>query len=81
MHLIDLRHGNASSALKPYPTDVRDAEWAFLDPPHPTLMTEDAPQRRYPPREVYNALRWIVRARAPWRLQPTNFPPWAAVYQ
>jgi transposase len=65
---------------KPYPTDVTDDEWAFLAP-YLTLMDEGAPQRRYPLREVFNALRWIVRAGAPWRLLPTNFPPWAAVYQ
>jgi transposase len=44
-------------------------------------MDEDAPQRRYPLREVFNALRWIVRAGAQWRMFPTNFPPWAVVYQ
>jgi transposase len=57
---------------KPYPTDVTDEEWAFVAP-YLTLMDE-APQRRYPLREVFNALRWIVRAGAPWRLLPTNFP-------
>jgi transposase len=65
---------------KPYPSDVSDEEWAFVAP-YLTLMTEDAPQRRYPLREVFDALRWIVRAGAPWRMLPTNFPPWAAVYQ
>ena len=33
------------------------------------------------PREVYNALRWIVRAGAPGRMLPTNFSPLEAVYQ
>src|SRR5205823_12588006 len=28
-----------------------------------------------------NALRWLARAGAGWRLMPTNFPPWWAVYQ
>jgi transposase len=65
---------------KPYPTDVSDEEWAFVAP-YLTLMAPEAPQRRYDPREVFNALRWIVRAGAPWRLLPTNFPPWEAVYQ
>jgi transposase len=65
---------------KPYPTDVSEEEWAFVAP-YLTLMTEDAPQRRHDLREVFNALRWIVRAGAPWRLLPTNFPPWPAVYQ
>jgi len=26
-------------------------------------------------------LRWIVRAGAPWRMLPHDFPPWEAVYQ
>ena len=65
---------------KPYPTDVSDDEWAFLAP-YLTLLDHDAPQRRHALREVFNALRWIVRAGAPWRLLPTNFPPWEAVYQ
>jgi transposase len=65
---------------KPYPTDVTDEEWAFVAP-YLTLMTEDAPQRRYELREAFNALRWIVRTGAQWRMLPTNFPPWQAVYQ
>jgi transposase len=65
---------------KPYPTDVSDEEWAFVAP-YLTLMTPDAPQRVHDLREVFNALRWIVRAGAPWRMLPTNFPPWEAVYQ
>src|SRR5918997_6701095 len=64
----------------PYPTDVSDDEWAFVAP-YLTLMDPDAPQRRHDLREVFNALRWIVRTGAQWRMLPTNFPPWAAVYQ
>ena len=67
-------------ARKPYPSDVSDEEWAFVAP-YLTLMTEDAPQRRHDLREVLNGLRWIVRTGAQWRYLPTNFPPWAAVYQ
>jgi transposase len=70
----------STSPRKPYPTDVTDDEWAFVAP-YLTLMREDAPQRCHDLREVFNALRWIVRAGAPWRLLPTNFPPWAAVHQ
>jgi len=65
---------------KPYPSDVTDEEWAFVAP-YLTLMRPDAPQRVHDVREVYDALRWILRAGAPWRYLPTNFPPWAAVYQ
>jgi transposase len=64
---------------KPYPTDVSDEEWAFVAP-YLTLMTPDAPQRDHDLREVFNAVRWLVRAGAPWRLIPHDFPPWHAVY-
>jgi transposase len=65
---------------KPYPSDVSDDEWALVAP-YLTLVREDAPQRKYELREVFNALRWTVRAGAPWRMLPTNLPPWAVVYQ
>lgn len=45
------------------------------------LMTPGAPQRVYDLREDFNALRWIVRSGVPWRLLPTNFPPWQADHQ
>jgi transposase len=67
-------------ARKPYPSDVTDDEWAFVAP-YLTLMREDAPQRDHDLRHVFNALRWIVRAGAPWRYLPHNFPPWEAFYQ
>jgi transposase len=65
---------------QPYPTDVSDEEWAFVAP-YLTLMKEDAPQRVYPLREVFNGLRWFVRAGADWRLMPHDLPPWHAVYE
>jgi transposase len=65
---------------KPYPSDVSDEEWAFVVP-YLALVREDAPQRTHDLREVFNALRWIVRSGAPWRMLPHDFPPWEAVYQ
>jgi transposase len=65
---------------KPYPTDVSDDEWSFVAP-YLTLMNQDAPQRVYDLREVFNALRWIVHTGAPWRYLPGDLPPWEAVYQ
>src|SRR5919198_4448854 len=65
---------------KPYPSDVSDDEWAFVAP-YLTLMTEEAPQRTHSLREVFNGLRWMARAGAPWRMLPHDLPPWEAVYQ
>jgi transposase len=65
---------------KPYPSDVTDDEWNFVCP-YLTLMREDAPQREHALREVFNALRYLARSGASWRMLPNDFPPWAAVYQ
>src|SRR5260221_12454584 len=65
---------------KAYPSDVSDDEWAFIAPSL-TLMTPDALQRRYPLREVFNALRYLVRSGIPWRLVPNDLPPGPVVYQ
>jgi transposase len=65
---------------KAYPSDVSDDEWAFVAP-YLTLMREDAPQRDHELREVFNGLRWLVRAGAAWRMMPNDLPPWYTVYQ
>jgi transposase len=65
---------------KAYPSDVSDAEWALVAP-YLTLMTEDAPQRDYPLREVFNGLRWMARGGSSWRMMPHDLPPWYVVYQ
>ena len=64
---------------KPYPSDVSDAEWAFIAP-YLVLMRQDAPQREYPLREVFNALRYLARCGGPWRMLPNDLPPWDVVY-
>ena len=63
-----------------YPSDVSDVEWEFLAP-YLTLMSENAPQREYPLRELIDAMRYVVKTGCQWRFLPHDFPPWAAVYQ
>jgi transposase len=70
----------STPSRKPYPSDVTDDEWAFVAP-YLTLMAEAAPQRRHDLREVFNALRWLVRTGSPWRYLPNDLPPWPAVSQ
>jgi transposase len=65
---------------KSYPSDVSDEEWSFCAP-YLTLMKEDAPQRDHALRDVFNALRWFVRAGCPWRMMPHDLPPWYVVFQ
>ncbi len=46
-----------------------------------TWMTEEALQRDYGLHEVFNGLRWLVRAGTFWRMIPHDLPPWWVVYQ
>jgi transposase len=68
--------GNRTS----YPSDVSDEEWEFCAA-YLTLMKEDAPQREYSMRTLFNALRYMVRAGCPWRMIPNDLPPWSTVHQ
>ena len=63
-----------------YSSDVSNAEWEFCAR-YLELMDEAAPQRHHRSRDVFNALRWFIRAGCPWRLLPNDLPPWTAVQQ
>jgi len=63
-----------------YASDVSEEEWAFCAP-YLTLMKEEAPQRDYSLRALFNAVRYMVRAGCPWRMIPNDLPPWHAVHQ
>jgi hypothetical protein len=45
---------------KPYPSDVSDEEWS-LGVSYLILMTESAAQRDHAMRELFNALRYVIR--------------------
>jgi transposase len=63
-----------------YPSDVSDEEWALVAP-YLALCREDAEQRDYPLRDVFNGLRYVVRTGCQWRYLPNDLPPWNVVYQ
>jgi len=65
---------------KGYPSDVSDEEWSFCVN-YLTLTKESAPQREYPLRAVFNALRYLVRVGGAWRMLPNDLPPWRVVHQ
>jgi transposase len=69
-----------NTTRKSYSSDVSDADWEFLAP-FLTLMREDAPQRTHDLREVFNALRYVVKTGCQWRMLPHDFPDWTVVYQ
>jgi transposase len=46
-----------------------------------SVLVRERPQWRYELRELFNAVRWVVRAGAPWRHLPWALPPWEATRQ
>jgi transposase len=63
-----------------YQTDVTDEEWVFVAP-YLALCCEDAPQRDYPLRAVFNALRYVAKTGCHWHMLPNDLPPWHVVYR
>lgn len=66
-------------ARKPYPSDASGEGWALVAP-YLVLLPEEAGQRRHPLRGVFDGLRHVVKAGAPWRWTPNDLPPWEIVY-
>jgi len=62
-----------------YWTDLTDAQWQqierFLPPEHPRGR-----KRKYPLREIFNALLYLDRTGCSWRLLPQDFPPYRSVF-
>ena len=67
------------SERKIYPSDVTDAEWSVLEKVLPAAKATGRP-RKYPLREMVNAMFYLVRSGCPWRYLPDGFPPWQTVY-
>jgi transposase len=64
---------------KAYPTDLTDQEWAILEPLVPPPKAGGRPST-WPRREFLNAVFYVLRSGAAWRLLPHDVPPWQTVY-
>src|SRR5215207_7466080 len=62
-----------------YPTDLSDAEWTYLKAYLPATKTCGRP-RMHHPREILNAIFYVVRGGCAWWLLPHDFPPWQTAY-
>lgn len=63
-----------------YPSDLDEEMYHFVVP-YLVLKPEYAPQRKYPLREVINALFWIARTGSQWAYLPHDFPPHKLVHE
>jgi putative transposase len=64
---------------KPYPTDLSDAEWSYIEPHMPASKEHGRP-RTHSPREILDAIFYVVHSGCQWRLLPHDFPKWPTVY-
>ncbi len=64
---------------KPYPRDLSDAEWNYIEPYMPPPSGHGR-TRIHSLREILNATFYILRSGCQWRLLPHDFPRWPTVY-
>jgi transposase len=62
-----------------YPSDLRDAEWAILEPLVPAVKPGGGPAR-HRRREIVNAILYVVRGGNHWRAMPHDLPPWQTAF-
>ncbi len=62
-----------------YPTDLSDAEWSLLEPHLPVPKRRGRP-RVHSPREILNAVFYVLKSGCQWRMLPREFPPWKTVF-
>ena len=68
------------SIRRSYPTDLSDDEWEILKPLIPEAKPGGRP-RAHRPRELLNAIFYILRGGCAWRLLPHDFSlPWQTAY-
>jgi transposase len=63
-----------------YGSDLTDGEWAVLEPLLPVPCRCGRP-RRWPLREIMNAIFYVLRCSCPWRSLPKDLPPWRTAYR
>ena len=62
-----------------YQSDLSDAEWSCLMPHLPAPKADGRP-RLHSPREILDAILYVLKSGCAWRLLPHDFPPWRTVY-
>src|SRR5260370_10389847 len=65
--------------MKPYASDLSDAEWTILEPLIPPAKTGGRP-RSVKMRQILNGIFYVLRSGGAWRLLPHDYPHWSTVY-
>src|SRR6266705_3080613 len=65
--------------MKPYTSDLSDAQWAILEPLIPSAKPGGRP-RSVNMRQILNGIFYVLRSGGAWRLLPHDYPAWSTVY-
>ena len=61
--------------MNTYPTDLTDNQWQSIE-----KFFDCERKRKYPLREIWNAILYVVKTGCQWRMLPCNFASWQSVY-
>ncbi len=62
-----------------YPSDLSDEEWGLLEAHLPAPKRCGRP-RLHSPRQIVDAVFYVVKSGCQWRMLPRDFPPWKTVF-
>ena len=66
-------------ASRRYPSDLSDEEWRQLEPHLPAPKWRGRP-RLHSPRQIVNAVFYVLKSGCQWRMLPREFPPWKMAF-
>lgn len=62
-----------------YASDLSDEEWVLFEPHLPAPKRRGRP-RLHSPREILDAVFYVLKTGCQWRMLPREFPPWKTVF-
>jgi putative transposase len=67
------------SARKPYPSDLTALQWDHIEHLFPQPKGRAGRPRTYDRKDIVDAIFYLARTGAAWRMRPHDFPPWKTV--
>ena len=61
--------------MRNYPSDLTDSQWQFIE-----KILNDRRKRQHNLRKIWDAILYLVKSGCQWRMLPSDFAPWSAVY-
>jgi len=65
---------------KPYTSDLKDEEWALIEPLLPQHRDQRGAKTLHTRRELFNAMFYVIRQGITWEALAHDFPPYKTVY-